>query len=346
MLLAAPWAATLSGCGRPATVSLDPGPKVAVVSRDETAASHNAEALVLTCVLANRGDADLRLGPISTSCGCSSAKISRELVPPGETAVLAVEGLPPASGSRPVQIHVTTNDPRESRLTLAWNLVGHPNPPKLLTPELAIDLGILRPGQIPPARSVVFEVLEDREAPPIVRGASVDPESCRVEGGMIDEVNAADPKLVTRSYRYQVSFLRAPAVGPFARRVEVLRRDEGAGPWLSIPIRGIVLPVVRALPASVRFVQEPTGGKMSAKLMIICDDQSGALAAECIAHDPRMTARVLRREPDRVLFEVECKGLGDDRALRPLHFRIDQPVSATIEVPVHAFHAKLEGDLP
>jgi hypothetical protein len=343
-LFAAFWTGTISGCDRSTAVSRKSVPKVVVISQVEKVAEQDSEAQVMTYILANHGDADLRLGPISTSCGCSSATISRELVSPGDTAVVTIVGLPPATGSRPVRIHVITNDPNESSLSLIWQLTSHPNPPKLLTSAPTVDLGILRPGQIPPARSVVFDILEDRETPPIARETRVDQEFCRIEGGMIDEVNAVDPKFVTRSYRYCVSFLRAPAVGTFVRQIEVLQRGDDAGPWLTIPIRGIVLPAVRAIPDSVRFAEWHAGNKPSAKLMIICDDQSGALAAECIAHDPRTTVRVLKRETDRILFEVECEALGDDRAIQPFHFRVNEPLSTTIDIPVYYSGIKLKGE--
>ena len=325
---------SISGClSNPASFRSEI-PVAVLQSQTEAVAPDRPDSSIMTYVVANDGNADLRLGPASTTCGCSKAAISPEVVPPGGRATVTVVGQPPVIGSRLVKISVTTNDPNQSNLIWTWNLVGHPAPPQLLTPSPVINLGIVRPGLIPPAESVVFDLLEDRETDPLLRRAVGDQDSFQVSGGLVDESNTEDHRFVKRTYRYTAQFVAVPETGRITRRIDLLSGSLGAAPWLTIPIRGEVLPSVRALPSSLSLVNRNGKGTEPARLIILADDHSGEIDVECVAHDPAIAVSLLDRATDRARFAVEYKRVGTSATIQPIQFRIRQPVSLMLEVPI------------
>ena len=72
-----------------------------------------------TYVIANDGDAPLSIGRVETSCGCTAAKPTRQLVPPGETTDIRVDF---RSGDRKGKQHkvvtVHTSDPNAAQVHL------------------------------------------------------------------------------------------------------------------------------------------------------------------------------------------------------------------------------------
>ncbi|MDP3882935.1 MAG: DUF1573 domain-containing protein [Candidatus Staskawiczbacteria bacterium] len=66
----------------------------------------------------NSGKSDLEIKRVATSCGCTTAKISRQIIKPGESADLVVEyntaamgDLPENHGQQERIIYVKSNDP-------------------------------------------------------------------------------------------------------------------------------------------------------------------------------------------------------------------------------------------
>ena len=324
----------VAGC-RPKTVTsvANPQPIAVVQGQAEATMPAQPDSLAMTYIVANRGDANLRLGPASTTCGCSKAAIQPGVVPPGGQATVTVVGQPPVTGSRTVKISVATNDPGQPKLIWTWDLVGHPNPPRLLTSAPVINLGILRPGLIPPANSTVFDLLEDRNTEPLLSEAVGDQATFRVTGGLVDQTSTEDHRLVKRTYRYTAQFVVAPEPGRIAHQIDLRTKRQYAPPWLTIPIRGVVLPAVRALPSSFTLMAQNGDVDEPTRLIILTDDHSSELEVECVAHDPALTVRFLDRAADRVTFAVVFKGNGA-ATLQPIQFRIRQPVSTTLQVPV------------
>ena len=64
-------------------------------------------------LLRNTGDALLTLGTVRTGCGCTSARLSTNSLPPGNSAALTASlDLRGRSGPQRISIYVETNDPR------------------------------------------------------------------------------------------------------------------------------------------------------------------------------------------------------------------------------------------
>lgn len=64
----------------------------------------------------NRGDADLRIENLVTSCGCTTARLSSSVIPPGQRADLVVTYDPdfhPTEGQVVRLVWFATNDPAQ-----------------------------------------------------------------------------------------------------------------------------------------------------------------------------------------------------------------------------------------
>jgi len=65
-----------------------------------------------TFLLENRGQADLHVLKVQVSCGCTTTKLARDTIPPGETAALSVGFNPKGRrGPQSKDIYVHSNDP-------------------------------------------------------------------------------------------------------------------------------------------------------------------------------------------------------------------------------------------
>jgi hypothetical protein len=73
------------------------------------------ETVTHSFTVMNKGDKDLVIGKITTSCGCTTAKIDQKIIPPGQKATLEVTFDPLAhdtKGKTTRTVHLETNDPK------------------------------------------------------------------------------------------------------------------------------------------------------------------------------------------------------------------------------------------
>ncbi len=69
----------------------------------------------------NVGEDDLEIAAIATSCGCTTARISADRIPPGESAELVVQFDPsfhPQAGDYTREVYLYSNDPGRPKATL------------------------------------------------------------------------------------------------------------------------------------------------------------------------------------------------------------------------------------
>ena len=150
----------------------------------------------------------------------------------------------------------------------------------------------------------------------------------------MDEMNTDDSRFSTRSYRYTIRFQNAWPAGEIAGQIQLRSATGAAKPWMTIPIRGTVLPIVRASPAVVSVPSRLGDIQPAARVMILCDDQSGTLEVECVAHDPTITVQRVKQESDRMIFEVKHDGTGAGDVLQSLVFRVNKPITTNLLVPI------------
>jgi hypothetical protein len=79
--------------------------------------------------LVNLGDADLEIGRVSTSCGCTATQLAERVIPPGSSEVLRVS-VDTRSDRGRIQrtVIVSSNDPERPRLRiqLSVDVVAEP----------------------------------------------------------------------------------------------------------------------------------------------------------------------------------------------------------------------------
>jgi hypothetical protein len=115
-------------------------------------AAESGQIITHEFVLTNRGTAQLDIGSVRPSCGCTVANISTQAVPPGGVArVTAQLNLAGRSGPQHKAITVDSNDPKQPQLTLM--LSGNVADSILITP------GQLIFGQLSHTSSTVAEVI-------------------------------------------------------------------------------------------------------------------------------------------------------------------------------------------
>jgi hypothetical protein len=79
----------------------------------------NGEIPTIEIPVRNLGSSDLIIEAVTTSCGCTTASVSPEVIPPGETGALTIRYDSGAHGPDEVgpvmrQIFIASNDPDES----------------------------------------------------------------------------------------------------------------------------------------------------------------------------------------------------------------------------------------
>ncbi len=79
----------------------------------------NGEIATIEIPIRNLGNGDLIIEAVTTSCGCTSASITPEVIPPGETGTLDIRYDSGAHGPDEVgpvmrQIFIASNDPDEA----------------------------------------------------------------------------------------------------------------------------------------------------------------------------------------------------------------------------------------
>lgn len=93
-----------------------------------------------TVTLHNGGTEALEIYNVKASCASTSVDIQRRSIPPGETALLAVEGRTNGLGSVGCQVFLTTNQPSEPLVRLTFRGYYEPavrvNPPCLTFPRV------------------------------------------------------------------------------------------------------------------------------------------------------------------------------------------------------------------
>lgn len=99
-----------------------------------------------TFKILNKGDGPLKIINIRKTCGCSSVKMDKEEIKPGDSSTLTVEVLPDSiSGPFSKNIYVESNDPKQRFLQL--NFTGKSIPLLTVYPKNFLYMGTLTAGK-------------------------------------------------------------------------------------------------------------------------------------------------------------------------------------------------------
>ncbi len=192
-------------------------------------------------VIANAGDAPLRITGIRTSCGCTVAKLPKHEVPPGErTSIEASLALHGKRGTTRQRITVTSNDPVRPETELWFEGVA--------TEGLAVVPERVLFGTVPQGEVVSREVT--------IRGAPVPPfRIVAIETYTplftAEELPSNDPLV----HRLQLRTTAHPEEGLIDSSVRV-QTDSRQHPELHIPISAHVVTGVTIAPQTIELSTE------------------------------------------------------------------------------------------
>jgi hypothetical protein len=214
-----------------------------------------SEVVDHTFVLENSGTSDLVITAIRPACGCTAADLTRQTIPPGESAELSTRL---TLAGRPGDLHKTilveSNDPVNPALQLA------------LAGKAAVEFEVLPPvltlrqsaANQPPAGAVRINSPEKPFR--ITKVIASDP-----------AINVrADPMPDGNSYQLSATFEKSPRENPQPSQITV-ETDNPRTPTLSIPTTTILFKKILVAPE--RIILEP--GKENSKKQIILKSADG-----------------------------------------------------------------------
>jgi hypothetical protein len=176
----------------------------------------------------NRGDQPLEILDINHSCGCIHTEVTKNPVPPGETAeVIAELGLQGIDGARSELIEVQTNDPTNPSVTLVLQ-ARHER--TLLVSQDFVDFGMVTVSQ-PSERSFLIEDKSKSGIPilgvePFLEGdqEEVAPE---VDVWIDKVVNLAGPPNRTHEIGLNASVSPDTPFGTYQGKIQIVAGEEG-----------------------------------------------------------------------------------------------------------------------
>ncbi len=95
-------------------------PDIAVAAtRHDFGLIKQGEVAKAEIAIRNAGNSDLKIEAVSTSCGCTTAEVQPEVIPPGGQSRLIIRydsGAHPDSGPVQRHIYIASNDPDEAEV--------------------------------------------------------------------------------------------------------------------------------------------------------------------------------------------------------------------------------------
>lgn len=196
-------------------------------------------------VLANRGDAVLKIKSVQPACGCTVASFDAEIAPAASGKVRATLDTSTLAGSVAKSITVLTNDPNTPRatLTLRAQIAAFIE----LSPGFARLLQVQsQPRQVTVVQlwsgdGTPFEVLEVRAPQPWITATA-----------RRAELSELKPGAPAEQWRVEVAVSEEAPLGPLTDKL-VVRTSHPRQGELEIPLSGFVRPVLQPTPAAVDF---------------------------------------------------------------------------------------------
>jgi hypothetical protein len=254
---AAALAVTLCACGCPLVLvgarSVRPrGPilRVDQPSKDLGVVPLGAEPSA-SFTLRNDGGSNLRIANLKTSCGCTLAKLSAEVIPPGRAATVAITlRVPMHPGAVAHTIAFETNDPEHAAERLAvraaarWSVEA--NPPAIFV------------GSIPPGGTVSreLELFSPFEKTFEVTGFQAPP------GVAVQAIEQPG----RRGYRYRVTVQAASTPGAFGAAVQFTTSCPEQA-QVRVPFGGEVVGQ-KVTPTVLVLEPAPSGSVVNARLLV------------------------------------------------------------------------------
>jgi hypothetical protein len=196
-------------------------------------------------VLANRGDAPLKIKSVQPACGCTVASFDAEIAPGATGKVRATLDTSTLAGGVAKTITVLSNDPKTPRATLTLRAE--------IVAFVEVAPGYLRLLQVRtlPAQTAAvnlwsgdgtaFEVLEVRAPQPWIQASARRAEPAERRAGAPDD-----------QWRVEVSVAPEAPLGPLTDKL-VVRTSHPRQGEIEVPLSGFVRPVLQPTPAAADF---------------------------------------------------------------------------------------------
>jgi hypothetical protein len=252
-----------------------------------------SEVVEHTFTLKNSGTTDLFISAIRPACGCTAANLTRQTIPPGESAELSTRlTLAGRSGELHKTILVESNDPANPALQLA--IIGKAAQEFEITPSV-LTLRQASIGQ-PPAGAIQIKSPDKpfRILKVIASGPAIHVR--------------ADPMPSGNAYQISASFEKAPSENPPSSLISV-ETDNPRMPTLRIQVATILTKKILVAPDTIVL----KSGEENLKKQIILKSAYGtpleiaqlskpdsSLRLDCLTHQGiiRLTIRGLKSNPD------------------------------------------------
>ncbi|MGC8639209.1 MAG: DUF1573 domain-containing protein [Isosphaeraceae bacterium] len=235
--------------------------------------------------LKNAGGCPLRIIRMKSTCNCTSAVLSRDVLRPGETAALNVVMSIPERATRTVgHIVVETNDPENP--TTEFSLSIDPSPILAISPS-TVDLGRIAYGRVAGRVAEVTILCRDPE----------DLDLRVVDWSKLSPVHA---QVVATSPRpsLRVWVDESTPIGPITATVQ-LRSKSGVAKPLNLSVRGEVFGPVRAEPPRAYVSASERAANGREPVEIISTVEARPLGVRLVAVgaelSPRIDARISLR---------------------------------------------------
>jgi hypothetical protein len=214
-----------------------------------------SEVVEHTFTLKNSGTTDLVISAVRPACGCTVANLTRQTIPPGESAELSTQlTLAGRSGELHKSILIEANDPANPAMQLA--LVGK------ATQEFDIVPSVLTLRQSSIGQAPAGAILIKSSDKPF----------------RILKVTASDPAVLVRAdpmpdgiaYQISASFEKVPSQNSPPSQITI-ETDNSRMPVLSIPISTILSKKILVAPDSILL----NPGEENSKIQIILKSAEG-----------------------------------------------------------------------
>jgi hypothetical protein len=258
-------------------------------------------------LLRNSGGRPLKIDSVLSSCTCTSAVVSEEMIPAGHTATLKVVLRIPENATRAVaRIVVNSNDPVSPATEFLLN--ADPNPVFAVSPS-GIDIGRVEYGR---AAGRVGELMI----------LCADPDALDLQLDDWSRPSCVHAQIIQSSSRpsLRVSIDDSIPIGPLTATVR-LREKSGLRRELNLSVRGEVVGAYRANPEQVYLNASGAARSDKTSVEIIPLGPTSSLEAIIEAVSPDLSPFIdanVRREQGRVLIEFAIRQTHTEHATAPV----------------------------
>jgi hypothetical protein len=274
-------------------------------------------------IIKNVGQADLIIGQVQTSCGCTVAQSEKKRLAPGEqTQLPATFDTRHEKGQASRRIDVYTNDPQ--------------------TPDLPLSIqGIVKTEFDATPSEVMFESVR--------RGSEQTHEVSITYNGKgktfrLTKISNSNPNITVTQQpgpSLKVSLLKTMPVGPFQDTIEI----STSGRPIEIPVYGRVVGDLMTEPAQVSFGILPHGG---GALRIVRLTNSGSRMVSVTGVSSTNPAVIVKANPVtagkqyKITLELR-KGTPDGQLHGQVVIKTDDPEQTSLTVPFYGIVGSFKG---